>query len=607
MKHFYILAFIALAFATNRAGAQGLFSYNYDVISLGGQINSPENDYAPFLSVDRTSLYFTSYRDGNSLGEADIFLARRDGTGWAEPVNPGSPLNGEGNDGSFSITTDGRTVVFAADDRDDGFGDTDIYIAELADGRLTGVRNLGRTVNTKHWDSQPVITGDGQTIYFSSNRRDGTGGTDIYITHRNADGTWSQAVNAGPEINTKKNERSPYLTPDGGALYFSSDGIAGFGGYDIFMSMREGNAWGQPANLGSLINSEDDELFFFAPSKTERFYFASSRRGGMGGLDLYYGTPNVFGDGMFRLSVSVLDSSTNAPLPGVVSIVDITSGDTISTFFTNTVADEYEQILPAGRRYRIVSRVRDQEPRTADITGGNANSEQDVIIRYGAFNLAEFDLGRYNIPFFVTGYYRPNTERNLEELFPMLKGMLSDASYIERFGKGTKRHNRYKGYAQKIDSLFSAVRSVSLEQVFPRFKQTAGADEVLEITITGYADPQQFVGDYVESDEITFEDKNGARHTLAQGERIGNLELSGLRAWHSARELDRIFTEAAANGHPEYRELMDAGKIRYRYIGGGESRGSNDYAAQRRIHISISRVGGDSRLATEFDVDRQMR
>ncbi|MCC7436994.1 MAG: PD40 domain-containing protein [Armatimonadetes bacterium] len=596
MKRHALATLLLLVPLADSAHGQGLFNYTYEIKTIEG-INSPNDDYAPALSKDRATLLLTSTRPAGSLGEADIFSANRTQGGYGTPVNPGSPLNTSGNDGAVAIAADGKTVVFSADDQADGKGSTDLYIAEIADGRITNIRNLGGTVNTSAWESQPAISGDGKTIWFASNRKGGYGKTDIWYTTLNG-GNWSPPVNAGPMINTKKDERSPNITPDGGTLYFSSNGLSGFGGYDVFMAVREGAEWGQASNLGSLINSTKDELFFFAPSKHERFYFASGRDGGQGGLDIYYGTPNVFGDGMTRILVSVIDSTSGNPLPSVVNVIDEATGQTVATFTTNPQVKEYEQFLPAERKYRFQATIRDLPPRTASITTPFANEQGTATVKFGPISLAEFDLGRYNVPFFVTGYYRPNTRENLDGLYPLLEGPLSEAAYIERFRKGSKRYKDYIGYSQTIEGLFDGVKNSTLNEILPRFKTSMLPGEVLEIRVTGYADPKQFVGQYLEGEVVTFEDMAKAQHEVSQGDQIGNLELSGLRAWYSGHYLDQMLT---ASGNEDYRQLRSDGRVQFRYIGGGESRDGADRAAQRRIHIEIVRTGGASG-GQEFDM-----
>jgi len=134
------------------------------------------------------------------------------------------------------------------------------------------------------WDSTPALSADGRTLYFASNREGGFGGTDIYSATRDGRGRWGNVRNLGPKINTHGNDMFPYSAIDG-SLYFSSDGHPGFGGLDIFRAeRREGQL--TVDNLGSPINSNDDDfgLFLFSPTKG---FFTSNREDGTGDDDIY--------------------------------------------------------------------------------------------------------------------------------------------------------------------------------------------------------------------------------------------------------------------------------------------------------------------------------
>ncbi len=150
------------------APAQGLFQYTYQIERLDQDINSSANDYAPTLSRDGNFFYFTSYRKDGTVGEADIFAAPRSGSTWGRVFNPNAPLNSTDNEGTVAILGDGEAMIFAADNRDDGVGDTDLYIGLSIDGRIDRVRNLGESVNSRDWDAQPTITKDGSMLYFAS-------------------------------------------------------------------------------------------------------------------------------------------------------------------------------------------------------------------------------------------------------------------------------------------------------------------------------------------------------------------------------------------------------------------------------------------------------
>lgn len=605
-----LLLFTALALESSHISAQNFSTYPIIVRPLGTTINSTANDYAPVTTADKSMMYFTSYRTIDSHGEADVFLSKRTGDAWTASANAGASFNTDANDGSISISGDGKTIVFAADDRDDGYGDTDLYIAEFVDSQLQNIRNLGTQVNSPKWDSQPTITADGRTIFFSSARNGGIGGTDIWMTTLKPDGSWSDAVILSRSVNTKKDERSPFITPDGGALYFASNGFDGYGKKDIFMCVFEHGEWTQPVNLGPIINSPDDELFFYAPKRDEQFYFASAREGGYGGLDVYSGTPNVFGAGMFRLSVSVLDSISRKALPSIVTIYDEETKNALASFVTNAQVSEYTQLLPANRTYRIEAQIRDYPTRSIILSDTPPRMEKHVDLLFGPITIAEFDLGKYNVPFFVTGYYRPNTRTTLDSLYSLLDGELDNANYIERFKRGSKRYQQYRAYAETVEGIFQTVFTAAIDEIFPRFKTMGLPNEVLQITVTGYADPQPILGHYLEGETIRFDDLSGMQQSVSKGDVMDNLKLSGLRAWHSAQYLDEIFTAAAEKGHAEYVDLKKEGKIRYRYVGGDVSNDNSDYAVQRRIRITIARVGeliGERGETVEFDLNTRWK
>jgi outer membrane protein OmpA-like peptidoglycan-associated protein len=149
-------------------------------------------------------------------------------------------------------------------------------------------KNCGPKVNTKYWESQPSISSDGKTIYFTSNRPGGQGGMDIWKTEMISEGVFSDPVNLGDVVNTPFDEISPFIHFDQKTLYFSSDGHLGMGGRDLFYAkMQPNGTWNTPVNLGYPINSYKDESGIFINAQGSVAYFASNRPGGFGGLDIY--------------------------------------------------------------------------------------------------------------------------------------------------------------------------------------------------------------------------------------------------------------------------------------------------------------------------------
>ena len=136
--------------------------------------------------------------------------------------------------------------------------------------------NLGRNVNSSHWETQPSWSADGRTLYFIRGIKDRTGEKrqDIYkVTLEN--NRWTKPEKLSDVINTSGREESVYIHPDGNTLYFSSDGHPGMGGLDIFMSRKQPDgSWGKPENLGYPINTASDENSLMVSTSGERAYFA---------------------------------------------------------------------------------------------------------------------------------------------------------------------------------------------------------------------------------------------------------------------------------------------------------------------------------------------
>jgi hypothetical protein len=588
MKRILVNLLLLLVLAT-LARAQNQ-TYPVTLETPGAGVNSADNDYAPFVTRADDTLYFTSSRGGRSSGRADIFATTRLPNGWTPAMEAGA-VNTDRNDGALSIAADGRTVVFASD-ADKGHGDADLYVGELANGSVVNVRNMGPRVNTPRWESQPAVSGDGTTVYFASNRPGGAGRSDLWMTRRDASGEWSTPVNLGPVVNTEHDELSPFVTLDGGTLFFSSNGRGGAGEHDIFMSAPMSGSFSEPLNLGPSVNSPADDLFFSAPAGSERFYLASTRSGGAGGLDIYAGSPNIFGGGMFRLRITVTDSTSGERLPAELAIVVEGRDGSFSTLATTYDADgEHVVYLPAGQRYQVSAQAKGYQLRTAVVGATKPNTEASVDLRCGGIVLASHDLGEYNVPFFVTGYYRPNTTRNLEELTALLGSDLSEAGYIERVPRGSSRYRQYARYAKTVESLFAGVASAETRGLFAKLASD-GTTDVIEIIVTGYADPQEFSGRYVEPEMIAYHDTTGKLRMLHRGQTIGNLELSGLRAWHSGQHLDDLLSEGGDTGASAYSMLRAQGRVRYRFVAAGVRNDGDEFELQRRINVTIVRKGG---------------
>ena len=193
-----------------------------------------------------------------------------------------SPIS---NEGCIAFSPDGKTMVYAKGNngRRKGADDVDLYISRYRRSGWTKPE-LMRVNDRKAWDSTPAFSRDGRTLYFSSNRRGGYGGTDLYAATKNRRGRFSNVRNLGPNINTPGDEMFPYAGIDG-VFYFSSTGHPGLGGLDIFAARRIAGKM-VVENLGPPVNSNADDfgIFLYTPDKG---FFSSNREGGKGDDDIY--------------------------------------------------------------------------------------------------------------------------------------------------------------------------------------------------------------------------------------------------------------------------------------------------------------------------------
>lgn len=174
----------------------------------------------------------------------------------------------------------------------------DIWVSDFVDDEWSALKNMGAAINGRRsWESQPSISSDGKTIYFSSIRPGNLGfdlddqstqTSDIWMSKMGDDGNWKPAVNMGNVINSHGNEKSPFIHSDSQTLYFSSDGRDGIGGYDIYYSkMKPDGKWTEPKNIGYPINTEGDELGFIVSTFGKKAYFSSNKLQGSEGWDIY--------------------------------------------------------------------------------------------------------------------------------------------------------------------------------------------------------------------------------------------------------------------------------------------------------------------------------
>ncbi|MCK5136175.1 MAG: PD40 domain-containing protein [Bacteroidales bacterium] len=222
-----------------------------------GQVNETHsNRYNVVISNDMNTMAFMGKNP--FYNSVQVSMKEDDGT-WGKPKNITPSIVSDGNMDVVALSSDGKTMLLAVSDE----FDSNIYTSVFANNRWNPAKSLGKTINSRYYESHATFSPDGKTIYFTSNRTESLGGMDIFRSDMLEDGTWTEPVNLGPTINTKLSEESPFLSPDGKRLYFSSQGHNTIGGFDLFYSELQANGnWGTPVNVGYPLNTTDDDLAF---------------------------------------------------------------------------------------------------------------------------------------------------------------------------------------------------------------------------------------------------------------------------------------------------------------------------------------------------------
>ncbi len=324
--------------------------------NLGAAVNSEYAEYSPVLTADGQTLIFTRKQPRTNpehliYGKEyeDFYISYLEYGKWTEAVNLGEPINTPRNEGAQSITADGRHLYFTACGRPEGFGSCDIYYSYRIGNQWSSPQNLGPNVNSNKWDSQPSISSDGNTLYFTSGRSGNRGHMDIWVTKKNEEGFWTTPENLGDVINTSGREMSPFIHPDNQTLYFASDNHPGMGGLDLFYTRKdEHGEWITPVNIGYPINTHADEISLFVSSSGMEAYFASDLLGGYGDMDIYFFElyEEARPDPITYMKGIVYDSETKQRLEADFELIDLSNNMTIMKSKSDSRFGEFIVVIP---------------------------------------------------------------------------------------------------------------------------------------------------------------------------------------------------------------------------------------------------------------------
>ena len=341
------------------------------VVNMGNVVNTADNEYMPVLSVDEATMMFTSRRanttgggkdQADELYYEDIYTTTKKDSNWQTPRNMGSPINTPGHDATVCISADGQKLFIYRSEAHRFKHNlySEILLSEKTDTGWSVPKRMHYNVNTEHaWEPSGSLSATEDRFFFTSNRPHPDDPTktdrDIYVVEKNKDGVWSQPISLGKPINTAAEEDGPFIHPDGRTLYFSSNGKASIGGFDIFKSVYidSTKSWSEPENIGFPFNTPGDDIYIQWSADGKRAYFSSVRDDSYGGQDLYMASNLKEKHSMSLIVGYVFDNITKQPLEAEIVIVDDSTDQEVGIFKSEKYTGKFSIALPSGNNYGI--------------------------------------------------------------------------------------------------------------------------------------------------------------------------------------------------------------------------------------------------------------
>jgi outer membrane protein OmpA-like peptidoglycan-associated protein len=338
-------------------------------------LNSPDREDMPLISADGMVMYFTSDRQGDrpwarynrwqNRYDTDVWVSTRlgrapDGENWSAPVNLGSPINSSGDEDVAAISADGQSAYFTSLHPGWEADGGPFYFAALKGAQWSALEGLGGGINEffhvrDHGGIFKVygasISADGRAFYFATTLHSPDHTHQIWVSHLGSKG-WGYPENLGPVVNGPGGSCAPFIAADGKTLFFAADRPEGAGGDDVYMTVRVGQTWHTPENVGQPINTAGDDAFLSVPASGERVYLSSSRGGDN---NIYVAPlPEILRPGqVVLLGGTIVDKATGKPLEASITIEDLRSGVTVYNANSNATSGRYTLVLEPGRDYSV--------------------------------------------------------------------------------------------------------------------------------------------------------------------------------------------------------------------------------------------------------------
>lgn len=374
------------------------------ITHLDSTINKVNTEGAP-ISLDENTLVFTSLRtdkkeyviedDTTQTIKRKLYFAKRENNEWKFGGEYGSNLNEPSyNSGNSCFSPDGKRIYFTRcklNIKEEMI--CAIYVSEKNGDDWSEPVKLPKNINNpKFTSTMPTVTTDpakgNDVIYFVSNNKEGRGGLDIWYTfYDKKNKVYKTPKNAGNKINTAQNEITPFFDNETRVLYYSSDGLGGLGGYDVFKAIGDGKKWMSTENVGQPINTGADDIFYTISLNREEGFFVSNRKGGNSLKnstccdDIYtYKRSEYIRINLIGNVGEMIDPDVAIPQATVeVYIVDKkTKEKYLVKKLESDKSGNYKTTIEAGQDYFLIVKKNDFLGTTADVTTNGITNSQDI-------------------------------------------------------------------------------------------------------------------------------------------------------------------------------------------------------------------------------------
>lgn len=540
----------------------------------GGTVNTDYNEMIP--RIFNNKLYFLSDRNPNS-DIPELYYSGINETGYSKSIpDTNLPFRDLFASTSPSFYFDKELgkwfVIFAAESPVSKKKNVDLYYSAFNGDTWDIPSPFPGKVNTEYWESHPAISSDGKLLIFTSDRPGGNGEADLYFSLRTGKNSWSTPENLGSSINTPYFDAWPFLDEKNN-LFYSSRGFTVEKDYQILKADAiDEIIWDNPRVLLPPVNSDKDDISPFIDK--DFIYLASNRDGGCGMHDIY--EFQFCGPVLAELNLNF----DNTPLKpeGKVFVSD-NQGSVLEEFVIDG-SNKLKFTLPTNNEYLVSYQnpcIPDYKAEQLIFAPCSDTSTVKIVMEFVMPEYEnEFTFEKYEVPFFVSGYYLPNTTKNLQQLRMKfsynLIGNSDSTRYIENPGLV------YDNYAKVVDNALQDASAFIEEKLNYFTGQCIEKDDILTIEVNGYADPRalselaRYEGIMIDDSEFDF--------IALRGEKMDNFLLSKLRAYFTAKHIwNRI------KSTDMYEKYKDRVSWKIKGMGVDENQSSNEL--KRRVNIKI--------------------